>query len=70
MYAAAAQAYQSLAASIRATAKQSGGGGGIAGLMAQLAVVYQMFSGGCDPINIPLLGQFYPRPQNCCGTTP
>ena len=69
MYAAAAQAYQSLAASIRATAKQSGGGGGIAGLLAQLAAVVTIFSGDCAKKTV--LGiDFYPRPQNCCGTTP
>lgn len=67
MLAASMQAYQALAASIRASAKQSGGGGGLAGLMAQFAAVYMMFSGSCDPIRIPLLGKFYPRPQSCCG---
>lgn len=65
MYAAAAQAYQALAASIRATAKQTGGGGGVAGLLAQLTVVAGIFSGKCEAGPFGILG----RPQNCCGTT-
>jgi hypothetical protein len=66
MYAAAAQAYQALAASIRATAKQSGGGGGIAGLLGSLTAIMTIFSGGCEKQS--LLGiDFYPRPQDCCG---
>lgn len=69
MMAAAAQAYQYLAASIRQTAKQGGGGGGVAGALATLAAVIPMFSGSCTPTSIPLLGQFYPRPQQCCSTT-
>lgn len=67
MLAAAAQAYQFLAASIRATAKQGGGGGGIAGMLATLAVVFPMFNGSCNPTQIPLLGTFFSRPQECCG---
>jgi hypothetical protein len=65
MLAASMQAYQAFAASVRATAKQSGGGGGLAGLLAQLAAVVTMFSGDCSKKSI--LGiDFYPRPQNCC----
>lgn len=67
MLAAAGQAYQFLAASIRATAKQ-GGGGGITGLLTTLAGIIPLFSGGCDPITLGPLS-FYPRPQMCCGTT-
>lgn len=69
MLAAAMQAYQGFAASVRATAKQSGGGGGVAGLLVQLAAIYKMFSGDCCPVDIPVLGKFYPRSQNCCGVT-
>ncbi len=67
MLAAAAQAYQFLAASIRASAKMSGGGLGIGAMLATLAVVFPMFSGSCNPVKIPLLGTFFPRPQECCG---
>lgn len=71
MLAAAAQAYQFLAASIRATAKQGGGGsGGITGALVSLAAIYPMFSGSCKPVT--LLGiPLYSRPQDCgCPATP
>lgn len=68
MLAAAAQAYQFLAASIRATAKQGGGGtGGVAGALATLATVLPMFSGKCGDVG--LLGGLVPfmgRPEDCC----
>ena len=66
MLASAAQAYQFLAASIRATAKQGGGGGGVAGSLALLATVLPLFSGSCDPVSVPLLGNFFPVRQQCC----
>lgn len=65
MLAAAMQAYQAFAASVRATSKQSGGGGGVAGLMAQLTVVAGIFSGKCGEGPLGVLG----RPQNCCSST-
>lgn len=49
MLAAAAQAYQFLSASIRATAKQGGGGGGIAGALASIAAVLTIFNGTSTP---------------------
>lgn len=65
MLAAAAQAYQFLAASIRATAKQ-GSGGGVAGALATLAVILPVFSGKCGDTGIfGIMG----RPEMCCGTT-
>jgi hypothetical protein len=71
MLASAAQAYQFLAASIRQTAKQGGGGGGVAGAIATLAFALPLFSGSCDKAGgaIGALMDFFPRPQNCCGTT-
>lgn len=62
MLAAAAQAYQFLAASIRATAKQSGGGAGLGALLPALATVLTVFSGSCSGI----LPGFFSRPQECC----
>lgn len=64
MLASAAQSYQFLAASIRATAKQ-GAGGGVAGALGLLATVLPMFSGSCDGTSV--LGvNIFPRPQECC----
>jgi hypothetical protein len=60
MLAAAAQAYQFLAASIRASSKQ--GGMSIGGIAASLAAVLGVFNGSCEK---SLLG-VYSRPQNCC----
>jgi hypothetical protein len=71
MLAGASQAYQFLAASIRATAKQGGGGGGgAAGALATLASVLTLFNGDCEknPIMSALGLDFYGRPKNCCGT--
>jgi hypothetical protein len=62
MLAAAAQAYQFLAASIRATAKQSGGGAGLGALLPALGTVLTVFNGGCGSV----LGGFFSRPQECC----
>jgi hypothetical protein len=68
MLASAAQAYQFLAASIRATAKQGGGGtGGVTGALATLATVLPMFSGECNVVGglgglLGIRGQ----PQQCC----
>lgn len=70
MLAAAAQAYQFLAASIRTTAKMGGAGtGGITTALTAIATLFPLFSGGCDPVNF--LGfQLYGRPQDCgCATT-
>lgn len=69
MLAASMQGYQALAASIRESARQSGGGGGFAGLLAQLTVVISMFNGDCKPFNLPWGEKFYPRPSSCCTTT-
>jgi hypothetical protein len=70
MLSAAAQGYQFLAASIRATAKQGGGGtGGVVGALATLATVLPMFSGKCGDVG--LLGGLVPfmgRPEMCCTT--
>lgn len=72
MLSAAAQGYQFLAASIRATAKQGGGGtGGVAGALATLATVFPLFNGQCG-VSQPLgglIGDWYARPQQCCTTT-
>lgn len=64
MLASAAQSYQFLAASIRASAKQ-GAGGGVAGALGMLATVLPIFSGDCDGTSV--LGvNFFPRPKDCC----
>jgi hypothetical protein len=52
MLAAAAQAYQFLSASIRATAKQGGNGGGIAGALASIAAVLTIFNGKSTDVSI------------------
>jgi hypothetical protein len=66
MLAAAAQAYQFLAASIRQTAKQGGAGaGGITSALGALAVLIPMFGGSCEGIPTPF-GTFNSRPQDCC----
>lgn len=65
MLAAAAQAYQFLAASIRATAKQ-GSGGGVAGALGTLATILPVFSGKCGDTGVlGILG----RPEMCCTTS-
>lgn len=71
MLAGASQAYQFLAASIRATAKQGGGGGvGAAGALATLASVLTLFNGDCgkNPVMAALGADFWGRPKNCCGS--
>jgi hypothetical protein len=65
MLAGASQAYQFLAASIRATAKQGGGGGGAAGALATLGTVLTLFNGDCEPTST-WFGQWFSRPKNCC----
>jgi hypothetical protein len=67
MMASAMQAYQAFAESVRATARQGGGGGGISGMIAQLTAILTLFSGGCDPVTLGPIS-FNPRPQNCCGS--
>lgn len=67
MMASAMQAYQAFAESVRATARQGGGGGGISGMIAQITAILTLFSGGCDPVTFGSQS-FFPRPQNCCGS--
>jgi hypothetical protein len=64
MLAAAAQGYQFLAASIRATAKQSGGGAGLGALIPALVTVLTVFNGSSDPIGIPGIS-FQSIPTQC-----
>lgn len=67
MLAAAAQAYQMLAASARQTAKQ-GDGGGWAGILLKLAAVLGLFNGKCGEQSIFGLSWFA-RPEVCCAST-
>ena len=64
MLAAAAQAYQMLAASARQTAKQ-GDGGGWAGVLLKLAAVLGLFNGKCGEQSIFGMSWFA-RPEICC----
>jgi hypothetical protein len=67
MLAAAAQAYQMLAASARQTAKQ-GDGGGWAGILLKLAAVLGLFNGKCGEQSIFGLSWFA-RPEVCCSSS-